>query len=264
MTQTETSSLVPGLLVSLKTSIKGNVRYAKRTIQPDTEAEDGSRSASWETDRFIADAKEHKLSAETRAKARNVVANVCIQTAFGLLCPEAKAVKLEEALDEADKLVRAFNRAAKLSRIEFNVARGRIEPNDERAIRGINSEVRDLLDMMQDAIGKLDAKAVRAAANRARLVGQMLSPQAYAKVSTAIDAARAKAREIVKAGELAAKEVNTENLRAIAVARTAFLDMDTAGELAAPTEHGRAVEFEAETEAREPGSYQTETRQIEV
>lgn len=262
---TEATTLVPGHLVSLKTSIKGNVRYAKRTIKPDTQAEDGSRSASWETDRFIADAKEHKLSAETRAKARNMVANVCIQTAFGLLCPETKVVKLQEALNEADQIVREFNKAARLSRIEFNVITGRIEPNDAKAIKGINSEVRDLLDLMQDGIAKLDAKKVRDAATRARLVGQMLSPQAYAKVSTAIDAARAKAREIVKAGELAAKEVNTENLRAIAVARTAFLDMDAAGEVAAPTEHGRAVEFEADSEpAREPGSYQAPSIQIDV
>lgn len=259
------TNLRPGLLVNLSTSIKGNVQYQKQTIESDHEDVDGARVASWETKRRIADPAEHEKATEVRSKARSIISRVCAVSAFGLLCPEEKAAELDAAFDEADALVAEFNKSARLSRIELNAITGKIAPDDERAMRAINAEVRGLMEQMESGIQRLDVASVRDAANRARSVGQMLSPEAYKRVSEAIEIARSTARKIVKAGEVAAQEIDTQAMAAIARQRHAFLDLDDAAEVAAPVEQGRAVEFEPEAPVvREPGSYQASAPQIEL
>lgn len=241
------STLRPGLLVPVKTSIKGNVRYDKKLLDVDTDAEVPTEDAElsrWETLRTIYDKREYERASKARSRARSIIRNVCIDSGFGLLCPEEKSDKLDAAITEARGLVEEFNLSARYSRIELNVLIGRIEPDSVRAIQAINSEVRDLLDLIKDGIQRLDVKAVREAASRARAVGQMLSPEAQARVGVAIDEARAFAREFVKAGEVAAQEIDKAALDAIAQARTAFLDLDEAGEVALPEAEGRAVDFD--------------------
>jgi hypothetical protein len=111
-------------------------------------------------------------------------------------------------------------------------------------VRAINSEVRELLANMAEGVRNLDVKIVRDAADRARDVGRMLSPDAQARIQTAIDAARDAARKIVKAGEQAAQEIDRQALSRIATARTAFLDFDPAATVAAPSAEARVLDFE--------------------
>ncbi len=59
MSNLKASTLRPGLLVSVKTSIRGNVTYSTRDLDPDHIESDGSRQARWETERRIADPQEH-------------------------------------------------------------------------------------------------------------------------------------------------------------------------------------------------------------
>jgi hypothetical protein len=112
------------------------------------------------------------------------------------------------------------------------------------AVRAINSEVRDLLEAMKEGVETLNVEAVRQAANKARSLGNMLTPDAADRIQGAIDAARSAARKIVAAGEQVACEIDLRAVRAITEARTAFLDLDDAREVAAPTEQARAVDFE--------------------
>ncbi len=95
-------------------------------------------------------------------------------------------------------------------------------------MRAINAEVRGLLDEMTIGLRRLDVDAVRDAAQRARSMGQMLTPNAAERVQVAIDAARSTARRMVRAGEQAAREIDAATLASIASARTAFLDLDEA------------------------------------
>jgi hypothetical protein len=141
-------------------------------------------------------------------------------------------------------VVDEFNASATLTRVSVNVIVGRIAADDVEAVRAINSEVRDLLARMDAGVAKLDPDEIRDAANRAKGLGQMLSPEASGRVQVAINAARLAAREIVKAGEQAAVEVTAAAIAAITETRTAFLDLDDATEVAAPTETGRALDFE--------------------
>lgn len=239
------STLRPGLLVSLKTSITGNVRYETRTIDAARIDTDGALRARWETARTVTDPEEHEASQKARNAARVAVSRVCSLSAFGLLCPEANADKLADAIAEARSIAEAFNEGAKMTRVNVNVICGKIETNDQEAMRSINGEVRELLETMQAGIAQMKPETIRDAANKARSLGQMLSPEAQVRLQFAIDAARGAARQIVAAGESAAIEIDQSAIRRIAESRTAFLDLDDAGEVAQSVAPGRAVDFEA-------------------
>jgi hypothetical protein len=240
------STLRPGLLVSLKTSVRGNVSYNAREIEADHFEEDGSRRAVWETTRTIERPEEHEAAVKVRSKARGLVTGVCAPSDFGLLCPEASRDRLTAAVEKARELITAFNAKAALNQVELFVIIGRVAADDIEAIRAINSEVRDLLAAMETGLKALDVKAVRAAANKARAISQMLSPEAATRAKKAIELARDAARRVVKAGETAGYEVDKATLRSLRRTRSAFIDLDNDNdaEPAAPTFSGRAIEFE--------------------
>jgi hypothetical protein len=240
------STIRPGLLVSLKTSLQGNVSYQTRDIEADHIDADGSRRGAWETQRTIKDAAEHERAVKVRSKARSLITGICAPSTFGLLCPESERDKLDMAISEARELAQAFNSGANLSQITVNVIVGRVASDDIEAVRAINSEIRDLLDAMESGLKRLDVDAVRKAANSARALGAMLSPEAERRTQAAIEAARTAARRIVKAGESAANAVDEATLRTIRTARTAFLDMDDATDMQAPSVSGRAIDLFAE------------------
>jgi Pyruvate/2-oxoacid:ferredoxin oxidoreductase gamma subunit len=116
-------TLRPGFLISLKTSVRGNVKYDKRDIASET-TEDGKAVAEWETKRVIADPVEFKAASEARSKARSLVNSVCVASAFGLLCPEAAGEELEKAMKAAHKVVDDFNATARLTRVSVYVMVG--------------------------------------------------------------------------------------------------------------------------------------------
>ncbi len=258
----KTSTLRPGLLVSLKTSLVGNVRYSKRVIESEHVVEGGAEKASWETERLISDPKEYEEGKKARSKARSLVNSVCAFSAFGLLCPESQAGELEKAIAAARAVADAFNDGAALSRVYVYVITGRIAPDDVEAVKAINSEVRDLLEEMKRGVETLDVKTIRDAASRAKSLGSMLSPDAGARIQIAIEAARAAAKKIVQAGETAATEIDAKAIRAITESRTAFLDLDAAVDVAMPAEKARGLDL-APT-AREDLGYVAPKRAVEL
>jgi hypothetical protein len=247
----EVSTLRPGVLVGLKTSVTGNASYTKETIEPEHKVRSGALRAVWKTERTITDPEEHGKANQARMKARAIVASVCAKSAFGLLCPESNLDKLSLAMKEARRVVDRFNQTSRLTRVAVYIITGRVAQNDVEAVRAIKSEVRDLLASMSEGIKNLDVKTVREAANKARNLGAMLSPTAAGQVKAAIEAARGAARKIAKAGEEVAQEVDREALNALNAARTAFLDVIEEGEqteMEAPAAEALAVDIDPEAE----------------
>lgn len=241
----EFRTLRPGFLVSLKTTVSGNVEYDKRTIEAAHKTETGAEQERWETERTVKDPAEFERGKTARSKARTAVTRVCAYSDFGLLCPESAAAELEEGIAAARAIAAEFNAGARYSELRVYVIMGRIAADDVEAVRAINSEVRGLLETMAQGIKRLDVDAVRDAASRAKQLGTMLPADAQARVQIAIDAARSAARQMVKAGEQAAQAIDTRAVRAITEARLAFLDLeDNAAEIAAPSESGRALDLE--------------------
>lgn len=238
------STLRPGLLVSVKTSVLGNVDYLKEDLEKDHVTDEGKRKAVWKTERLIEDPVEHQRATEARSKALTKIRLVCARSAFGLLCAEVDADKLNKAVVEAEEIAREFNATAKLTRVKILVLRGRIAADDVEAVRAINSEISDIMQRMQEGMKNLDVKVIRDAASAAKNVSQMLAPEAAARVRTAIDLARENAKAIVKAGEEAAQEVDIAAIRRIEEARTAFLDFGPQTAIELPREPVRSVDLE--------------------
>lgn len=239
------STMRPGLLVSLNTSVGGaNVQYSRRDVEPDHFTGDGTRKAIWETARVIQDPAEHEEAIKVRSKCRTLITRQCSPSSFGLLCPESNQDNLGNAIDEARELAARFNARASLTRIGVYVIAGRISPDDVEAVRAINSEVRDLLSTMEDGLRRLDVKAVREAADRARGIASMLSPEAAERAQKAIEVARRAARQIVKAGEEVAIEVDQATLEVIRTSRLSFLDLEDAPEMEEPAEAARAIDLD--------------------
>ena len=136
----------------------------------------------------------------------------------------------------------------------MNVMIGKVEANDEEAIRAINSEMSELLQTMQQGIVDLQPDAIREAASKAREVSAMLVPGAQERVKTAVSVGRAAAAtQIVKLGQGAAQQIDLAAVRKIAAMRTAFLDLEDAGDVAAPVVNGRVVDLE-------PGDYEVDPK----
>jgi hypothetical protein len=255
-------TLRPGLLVSLKTSVQGNAKYIPndRTVRIDDE---GREITEIETTRVIADPAEFKRAGEARGRARSIIASVCVGSNFGMLCPERDKDQLDQALVDARKVVDEFNATATVTHVSVYAMIGRVASDYVEAVRSINSEVSDLLSKMEQGLRNLDVKAIRAAANDAKEIGQMLAPDAAVRVQMAVEAARQSARKIVKASETAAAEIDMRAIRTVTDMRTAFLDLDGAKAVAAPKGAARAVDF-APVDAPVAKKSKAKARQLEL
>jgi hypothetical protein len=248
MNDVRVSTIRPGLLISLRTGLSGNIQYRAQEIEADhIDPATGARVAKWETERVIADPAEHERAVKARGKARSLITSVCAQSAFGLLCPAADEDKLHAAVREARIVAEDFNTTASLTNIAVNVIVGRIAADDVEAVRAINSEIRELLAQMERGLRNVDAGVIREAANKARALSTMLSPDAAKRARVAIEAARIAARQIVKAGETAAIEVDAAAIEAVRTSRLAFLDLDDAAEMQEPESRAAALDLDTET-----------------
>ena len=226
--KTTTNTIRPGLLVALRSSLSGGVTYVR--VDKATEAApEGADVSTWETTRTIADRDEHARASQARSKATAEIRKVCSLTSFGLLCPESLEPELDAAIARARAIAAAHNATAEHTKVSVLAFKGRIASSDEAAARAIGREVSDLIDGMNSAIDRLDVEAIRTAANKARELSSMLSPELSATVGEAVETARRAARQIVKRVEKGAEQaavVLADIQRGgIQKARIAFLDL---------------------------------------
>lgn len=243
----KTSTIKPGVLVSLKTTLSGGVQYKRVDLEPDHGTASGGRLARWETVREIDDAAEHERAVEARSLARAAIIKHCCQSSFGLLCPNEKELDLAQGIADAQRIAQTFNDSSRTVTIDVYTLVGRVASDDVEAARAIGAEVRGLLEAMQEGISKADAEAIRESANKARMIAGMLSDTVQSKVKDAIGEARQAARDIVKriekAGESAAVVVAECVTEKLAAARFAVLDLEQAQPVESMPVDGRAVDL---------------------
>ncbi len=264
----KTQTLKPGLLVSLKTSIRGGVDYQRTELEGQHVNEDGEQIARWETRKAVRDPAEHDRAIEVRSAARKLVSEVCCWSSFGLLCPFDKEDELAEAITKARDVARDFNMSTSAMQVDVYILSGRIATTDEEAADALRAELFDLMDAMNEGIKNAEPSAIRDAANKARMLSAMLTEDAEQKVSDAIEQARKAAREIVKrvqkSGERAADVIDSIKVHHITNARFTFLDLtetETGGEAEKPA--ARGLDLDPETiDANE--LMQSASRQLEV
>ena len=232
---TKTTVLQPGILVSLKTSVRGGVEYVKVDLDPGEKPKVGEIKR-WETTKLVEDPEENERAGKVRSRAADRIRALCAKTSFGLLCSQAKEDKLDAAIAEAQNIVDAFNNVAICTEVQVHVLKGRIAETDDQAARAIASDVTDLLREMEEGIRKVDVKAIREAASRALKLGTMLDQGQVGKVTEAVQAARKAARaiaaKVVKGGEDAQVVLEEIDISPIETARIAFLDYESVGSVA--------------------------------
>lgn len=225
-------TIQPGYLLSLKTSVRGGVSYARQDLPTDVAGQE-----RWETIKSTVDPDEHKRATKLRGRCSSRIRAISIKTSFGLFITEDRLKRLNEILAEIRADVREFNNGAQASRVGVWCVKGKVAATDEEAARGIASDVVDLLAQMDAGIKDLDVEAIRNAATQARQVLGALSPEqqkiATAAVDAARDAASTIARRILKKSEDAAVVLQSIDAGAISAARMAFLDMEGASSEAA-------------------------------
>lgn len=213
----------PGLLVSLKSTVKGGVHYERKDLDTD------KTRSKWETTRIIEDPAEHERAVKARAKALGEIRSICSPSSFGLLCAEANEALLDAAIVKAQQIRNDHNAASTFTRFDIYVLKGRIAATDDEAARAIAEEMASLIGEMSAGIEQLKPESIREAANRARQLASMLTPEKAKEVEGAVEAARKAARQIVKRvekdGEAAAIVLADIQTGGIERARMAFLDL---------------------------------------
>lgn len=219
------TTIRPGLLVALKTSVSGGVEYERK----DLEKNDETGTSRWETTRHVVSPEEHDAARKARAAAQREIRAVCSPTSFGLICPESVEAELDAAIARAHEIRDRHNEAAKNTRIEVFVLKGRIASTDEQAARAIGSEISGLIEGMSSAIDRLDVNAIREAASRASELEAVLAADKAEAVASAVAAARKAARVIVarvqKGGEDAAIVLSDIQRGGIQRARLALAEL---------------------------------------
>jgi hypothetical protein len=227
--------------VSLKTTVKGGIRYYRTDLEDEEVAEETEGIAAsiagnleevtrWKTTRVIDDVAERERAMTARNEGARLVRGICSETGLGLLCPVSREDELNEAIKRARQIATEFNETAATNRLSIYALKGRIAETDEEATRALTAEVRGLLEQMDGGIRDLDVKKIRDAASKARAMGQMLDVSQQERVGDAITAARKAAREITKrvtkAGEDGGVVLRDLYVKPIDNARFAFIDSD--------------------------------------
>lgn len=237
------TTLRPGYMVGLSTKLRGNVSYYTTMIEDEHVLDNGEAEARWETKRIKQDADEDERAKKARSAARQAVVRVCAPSEFALLCPEDRLADLEAGIAKGQRITDDFNASAKHTRLGFYVMLGRVESDDAKAVKGINAEIRELLDAMNQGIQTVDVKTIRDAADKARDLSQMLSPSASEAVQNAVKIARAEAVKIVKAGEQAAGVIDQAALARLTETKLSFLDLEDGEEVKAPEATGLSLDL---------------------
>lgn len=223
------STIRPGLLVSVKSTVVGGVSYTRVDLETGETPVQGTDVAEWKTKRVIEDKTEHEAAVKCRAKALGGIRAVCSATTFGLLCPNEQEGALDAAVTAARALVDAHNAIAKHTRVGVYVLKGRVASDDAEAARAITQEISSLVNQMDAGIESFNVDAIREAAKRAAEMSNMLSDDNKAKVEGAIEQARKAARMIVKRiekeGEDRAIVIRDIQRGQIESARITFLDL---------------------------------------
>ena len=240
--------MVPGLLVNLNSSVRGNTSYYKDQLENPHLVAGGEERSKWETTKIVIDPDEQKAAEKVRDKCRSLIRSVCSSSSkFGLLCPNERKDELIERVAEARVLAADFNREAVYTHVDVNIFWGVVAQDDVQAAQAVVDTVTDLMAKMQTGLAELDAKKVRAICDETVQLKQILTPDARSTTDIAIRTARSACNRIVAAGEAVVKEIDRNAIRTIGMARTSFLDIDYDDDIVvtAPAGNGRALEMEA-------------------
>jgi hypothetical protein len=200
-----TETFTAGLSLALTVRISGGVEYKREEKRTRTVAT-GAKVEKWETEKTTANPAEWEAAVALRGDVRHTITRLCARTPLGdlLLIPPTRETDVRAALDAARARINAHNASASAHHLVMGCVLLRFVPEDEWTARSIRGEIFAVLTRMDSGIGNADAEAIREAADAAKRIGPMLTPEAAVALEQAVEQARRAAREItrrLKAGE---------------------------------------------------------------
>lgn len=218
--------LKPSFIVGLSSTIRGGISYNREDLG--NVHENGSEISKWKTTRTIDDKEEYERAVKARGKAVSLIRGVCNTSRHYLFCPFEREKELDEAIEEAKKVVRETNEELTFSRIDVFPLKLEFVNNEKEVIRALSAEVTQLIEDMQVGINNLSATDIRTAANRAREIMGTLEDSQAQVLNDAIKEARRAARMFIKRvekeGEKAETVLAEVKRNELEKARVAFLD----------------------------------------
>lgn len=235
MSTTRDVAIQPGWLVSLKTRVRGNVKYFREDLGQTVEGL--TQEAQWKTTRIIRDCSELTNAEQTRSAIGVAIRRNCIDTPFGLLLRNDRLADFDTAVESCKEVRDRFNAGAEHTRIEFYVVKGYIAENDVEAARSILAMVQSEVDNIRVALDNCDIDALRKASSNAKKFGQMLNESEADRVNGVVkiarQAARKLAKEIAERGTTMVEVAEVEEMKAaINETRFAFLDVSDSVDMA--------------------------------
>lgn len=198
MQQLKTFKIEPCLLVRDRLKVDRGVKYFRRDISNETH-DDGSESATWETERHYKNRAETALANSVYAKARQRVRSVCISTDIGPICPLRNQGELKRAIQDAKELVDKFNEDAQFCRIEYLVVCTRIEPDNENGVTILRETLEQSATEIRQALMAFDPKKARDVLYATKnAVGVLSDPASQQALSEAQEEARKLCKEMTR------------------------------------------------------------------
>lgn len=224
----------PGLLVSMRTSIKGGVSYRREDLVDEIEGE-GTRT-EWKTEKKVENADEYTRARRLRARVVTLIGGACVKTAFTYICPLENEALLDERIAEAQAACDAFNEEAVHSQVTFDLMRGRYMEDTKETVQAVRREIHELLEELNSALKAGEVQSIRDVAARATQMGRLLEEgtEARSALERAVKESRRVAGQLVKrikeGADAVAEVLAGANVSLIATARHTF-DEDETGEI---------------------------------
>ena len=193
-------ALKPGVLVVVKSSVRGGAEYDRQELSTDGLDPAGAKQIrSWQTVQRVSDPDELAEARRVRGYAVGAIWNRASVTPYGLIVSDDRLEALAEAVERARERVDAFNAKARHVRVTLRVLKTRLVP--EEASEAFEAEAEETLEDLEARVDaeSLDVEETRKAADRATALAEVLdgslASRVLAKIQEARAAATAAARE---------------------------------------------------------------------
>ena len=193
---------------------QGCTDFSQSDKQRQVNTETRSESAEWKGASFCSSIDEAKSVMTNRARAFAILSKVCAKTRIGYFCPYDREKELEEAVNQVNLLISKYNDSAKFTMLWTDLAVVEISSKDKMAARAIWQEAHELLEELQEALEKTNAKDIKKVLGKIRGIKQIFPKSQEDPLNQIVEEVKLVTRKLEKEAEKldeAATEELTKN-----------------------------------------------------
>ena len=235
-TQTEAVGIItmkPALMVSSSIARVGGMRQSKENEHVEL---DGAHEVKrWTAIRDVTDRNDLKAADAVASECRRMLRQVCVGTAFGLVCPMDRKQELTEIIGQIRARLTEANKTLNTCHLTSMFVTGTIVSDDKEAAEALTAQLGGFLGGLSAALEACDVKKIRQTLASMKGIETLLPPIQSAAINKAMAAARKAAafiRHEVEKKDRSITAVRMElDLSELDVARAMFVEV---GDIKAP------------------------------